>query len=248
MSERVTLMENKHFSDLNPIIYGNEACEPLHHTTCASPVFVLLHYVFSGTGTVTVNGVTQTVKPGQAFLRTPGVPISYTADEKDPWHYCWISFTGELSRKFLELPLVFNCPKEAFLRMEKVFTMTSMQEEYLASCLFLLYIELFRDEKSENPVSKVQNYLDLNYDRPIKIEEVAEMVNLNRHYLSRIFRKKTGMSMQDYLTRLKMQQAAVHLKNGHTVSETASLLAYSDQFAFSKAFKRYFGYPPSRQS
>ena len=159
-----------------------------------------------------------------------------------------ISFTGALSRKFLELPLVFNCPKEAFLRMEKVFSMTSMQEEYLASCLFLLYIALFRDEKSENPVSKVQNYLDLNYDRPIKIEDVAAMVNLNRHYLSRSFRKKTGMSMQDYLTRLKMQQAAVHLKNGHTVSETASLLAYSDQFAFSKAFKRYFGYPPSRQS
>ena len=246
MSERVTLMENKHFSDLNPILYGNEACRPLHHSETVYPVYVQLHYVISGTGTVTVNGVTHTVHQGQAFLRTPGIPISYTADEKDPWHYCWISFTGTLSRKFLELPTVFNCPREPFDRMEKVFTMTSMQEEYLASCLFLLYIALFRDEKAENPVLKVKNYLDLHYSRQIKIEEVAAMVNLDRHYLSRIFKKQMGVSMQAYLTNLRMQQAKIYLTHGYTVGETASLLSYSDQFAFCKAFKNYYGCAPSK--
>lgn len=210
------------------------------------PVYVQLHYVISGTGKVTVNGITHSVHEGQAFLRTPGIPISYIADEKDPWHYCWISFTGALSKKFLELPTVFDCPKEPFDRMERVFSMTSMQEEYLASCLFLLYIAIFRDEKIENPVSKVKNFLDLNYSRHIKIEKVAAMVNLDRHYLSRIFKKQTGVSMQTYLTNLRMQQAAIYLTHGHTVGETASLLSYSDQFAFCKAFKNYYNCAPSK--
>lgn len=243
--KQCTLLNNKQFKDLNPLVYGSEQCAPGFSFSYPMAKYVLIHYVISGTGTVYINNMLYHVQPGQAFIRYPSVPITYTADNQAPWAYRWIIFGGELSKRFTQLPPVFNCSSEPFDKMDYVFSMQSMQEEYLASCLFSLYISLFQGKQSESVVSKVKNYLDLHFSRQIRIEELAATVNLNRNYLSRLFRRETGMSMQAYLTHLRMQRGKEYLQTGMTVGETAAALGYSDQFIFSKAFKQFFGYSPS---
>lgn len=246
MNKRCTRLENKNFWDLNPIVYGHEQCEAGCTCSYAPSKLVLIHYVVSGTGTVYVKGTGYPVRPGDAFIRHQFVPISYTADMKSPWQYRWIIFNGNLATRFSQLPVVFRCAKEPFDRMEHVFEFSSMKEEYLASCLFSLYISLFQNEDTENTVMKVKNYLDWNCAEALRIEDLANMLNLDRSYLSRLFRKETGISMKTYLTQAKMNQAMDYLRSSMTVAETAACLGYSDQFIFSKAFKRFFGYPPSK--
>ncbi|MBQ2967072.1 MAG: AraC family transcriptional regulator [Clostridia bacterium] len=241
---RTTRLQNKHFKDLNPLVFGEHICPPGHSSNGESPSYLLIHYVISGKGTLFAGDKTYEISAGQAFIKRPHEDVIYTADEKNPWHYYWIIFDGEMSRRFHEMEHVFSCPSYVFENMSKVFSLDSLQEEHLASGLFSLYREAFKDKEADNPVLKIKNYIELYFNQPIRVEHLAEIVNLNRNYLSRIFHKETGMSMKEYLTDIRMKYAVECLKHGMSVGETASALSYTDQFIFSKAFKKHYGVSP----
>ena len=93
------LLINRHFSDLNPIVAGQERCAPDHRFGPAVRRYTLLHCVLSGKGTYTCGGVTYPVTSGQIFRILPGEETVYMADSRDPWHYCWIGFDGRLSER-----------------------------------------------------------------------------------------------------------------------------------------------------
>jgi AraC-like DNA-binding protein len=80
----------------------------------------------------------------------------------------------------------------------------------------------------------------------LRVEELAHTFGFERSYLFRIFKARYGMSVKDYITKTRMENAKKLLMAGYTVCETAGLVGYEDEFNFSKAFKRYFGISPSR--
>ena len=71
------------------------------------------------------------------------------------------------------------------------------------------------------------------------------MLNVSESYLRAQFKKAYGMSPSRYMTFIRMQEANNLLINSTKISETALLVGYSDIFQFSKAFKKFYGYPPS---
>ena len=115
----------------------------------------------------------------------------------------------------------------------------------MAALLFEMYAELFEKSKPRNHyVRQVQDYIKALYMQPIRIEAIAEKMNLDRRYLSRIFKQKTGQTVQDYLISVRMEEAQRLLSQGKTVEEAATLCGYEDSFNFSKMFKRKFGVSP----
>jgi YesN/AraC family two-component response regulator len=61
-----------------------------------------------------------------------------------------------------------------------------------------------------------------------------------------LFRKYTGLSFTNYLTRSRIEKAKLYLANGSTlIKDAAALTGYSDQFYFSKVFKSLTGLSPS---
>ena len=80
--------------------------------------------------------------------------------------------------------------------------------------------------------------------KPLQIEEIAAMVNLERHYLSRIFKERTKKTMKQFLTEKRIAEAKRFLKQGYCVKETAAMVGYEDVFVFSKAFKKAVGKSP----
>ena len=76
-------------------------------------------------------------------------------------------------------------------------------------------------------------------------EDIAEMFNYERSYLHRLFKERYGMTVKQYMTEVRMRQAKRLLKAGHSVIETAYQTGYGNEFNFSKAFKKFFGVPPS---
>lgn len=77
-------------------------------------------------------------------------------------------------------------------------------------------------------------------------EELARYAGTSVRALSRNFRRETGMTVTEWTGTLKMSVAVDRLRAGHRVSAVAHLLGYSDTAAFSRAFSRHFGVPPSR--
>lgn len=235
---------NRGFSDLNPLIIGDEECRPHHSYGPAVRQYTLIHFVVSGNGVLEKGGIQYSVSAGQAFIILPDeITTYYTGD--DPWHYQWIGFNGEMSRHFEQLSPVVNFSHNWANEMLEYAESDGMLEYKVASALFGMYAEFFASQKhSSHYVRRVKNYIQTMYMHPLRVENIAQMVNLDRRYLSRVFKEKVGCSIQEYIIEVRMEQAGAYLESGATVAQAARLCGYDDVCNFSKMFKKSFGISP----
>ncbi len=239
------VLVNRHFHDLNPLIVGEEHCEPGHHYGPSVRNYTLIHFVVTGEGTFTRGGVTYHLGAGEAFIIRPNEVTTYVADEKNPWYYQWVGFDGALTANFEGLPPVVHYSQNWVEKMLEAYENDGMYEYHIAALLFEMCTEFFADQKPQNHyVRRVKNYINTLYMQHIRVEEIADKMNLDRRYLSRLFKEKTGLSVQEYLIAVRMNEAKKHLESGASVARAAQLAGYEDVCNFSKMFKRTFGVSP----
>ena len=240
------MLTNRHLQDLNPLTVGAEDCAPRHSFGPAVRPYTLLHYVVSGQGIFQPGVVTYTVGPGEVFRILPGELTLYRADRQDPWSYRWVGFDGTLSAAFASLPPVFPLPAGLVACFSPEDGGQGAAEYRVASRLFRLYAELFGTApRRADYVQRVQDYVDAGYMTQIRVGEIAAQLHLDRRYLTRLFREKTGQTIQEYLISVRMAEAQRCLAQGLPVGETAERCGYGDVFLFSKMFKRRFGVSPA---
>lgn len=243
------LIRNMKYKDINPIEAGHQKCAPNYSFGYYMRNHYLFHYIVSGSGVLYKNYTEYPVKKGQAFLIRPGEITKYTADKDTPWEYIWVGFTGELAKLLEDFPeTVFDAKESTFEKIKNCYKYSNMREAYLASCIHLLLCDIFETDTAVDTVSVVKNYIDTNYINNLKISDIAKKVNLNRKYLAKIFKFKTGFTMQEYIVKKKMEASRELLNSGFNVNETSEMTGYSDQSAFSRAYKNYFGEAPKNQA
>ncbi len=77
--------------------------------------------------------------------------------------------------------------------------------------------------------------------------ELSKAFGISQEYVDTLFRRELGMTPTEYLHAQRSAKACkLLLEDGLSVKEAASLLGYSDEFHFSKMFKRHMGMAPSR--
>lgn len=247
MKQHDIAVTNRNFSDFNPVVCGYHVCDG---GFCYGPnirQYVLLHYVESGKGTFIRGGKEYSVHENQVFVILPGEVTKYFSDSKDPWVYSWIGFTGSIADRFGELAPVFDLKTDLFSAMLKAEDYKSCREEFLCARLWELYCLLFEDtDIPYDYVKQACDYITAHYTGDIRICDIAQVVGLERTYLSKLFRQKTGISMQGYLINVRMEQARKLLKQGYNVSQAAKMCGYEDPFNFSRMFKKKFGVSPGR--
>jgi AraC-like DNA-binding protein len=95
-------------------------------------------------------------------------------------------------------------------------------------------------------VNKIQEYILKNLHKDLQIGEIAEILSVTPNYLSALFKKSTGKTIQAYMTEEKMKYAEqLLLYSERPISEISSSLGYSSQSYFGKVFKNFSGYAPS---
>jgi len=238
---------DKQFKDLNPVQFGYESCEPLHSFGPSVRTHWLLHYVVSGYGKFTRNGITHKVGAGQIFVIPPYVETYYRADEADPWSYIWIGFTTTDIPECLLHPVLSN-PNvgSVFHDMKECSNYENGKSAYLTSCLWKLVSILSEEDVNKSDyVDKALHYMQANYANHITIQEIADSLGLNRKYFCTLFSQKTGFTPIEYLGNYRLSKAA-ELMTIHKQSPTTAALSvgYADIYHFSKAFKKKFGLSP----
>lgn len=238
---------DQQFHGLNPMQFGHENCAPLHDFGPAVRTHWLLHYVVSGFGTFTREGVTYDVGPGEIFVISPYMETYYQADEKHPWKYIWIGFTTE------EIPEVFlqpviSCPNvgNIFHEMLSCSKLENGRSAYLSSCLWKLVSLLSEQGRStSNYVDMALNHMNSQYANGITIQQVADSIGINRKYFCSLFSKQVGISPSEYLIHLRLNKAA-ELMTTYKQSPTIAAMSvgYNDIYHFSKIFKKHFGVSP----
>ena len=239
-------LTNLHLQDLNPLNAGEEQCYPTHKFGPFIRRYTLIHYVISGSGTLTTTDGQYPVHAGEAFLILPDEVTTYAANPDDPWYYQWIGFEGRLAKDFEQLPRVFPVSADIFAGIIRAAEAAVGAEYRVTAMLFRLYGELFSATDRGNPhVRKVSGFIDINFMQPITVEMIAKRLNLDRRYLSRLFKEKTGVTIQEYLISVRLKEACEYLLQGYNVRDAASLCGYEDVSNFSRMFKRKYGLSPA---
>jgi AraC-like DNA-binding protein len=108
------------------------------------------------------------------------------------------------------------------------------------------------DDEHVSPIKlrlmkKVQEYIILHYREPIRIAELAELIERAPNYVTQTFKEVSGLTPISYLHQLRVHSARdLILNTGMTIGEVSSYLGYSDQAHFNRVFKKILGYPPSK--
>ncbi len=100
--------------------------------------------------------------------------------------------------------------------------------------------------REHGPLAKVRTYLDDLYDQDVGLNDLAQLANLNRHYMIRAFRKETGMTPHAYQTMRRVQAAKKRLEAGDPASDVALACGFCDQSHLNRHFKRHFGLTPGQ--
>lgn len=98
-------------------------------------------------------------------------------------------------------------------------------------------------------VMKAKTYVNCHYQEPITLDEVAGIVYLSPCYFSRLFSEVSGLTFQDYLTKVRINAAKkLLLENNRCLDEVADMLGYNDVSYFIKVFKKVVGVTPRQFS
>ncbi|WMJ89008.1 response regulator transcription factor [Anaerocolumna sp. MB42-C2] len=103
-------------------------------------------------------------------------------------------------------------------------------------------IRKVRNYNSKFMINQALNYIKYHYMEKISLDDVADEMNISKHYLSSIFKKETGENMSLYINKLRIEKAKqLLLESDIKIKEVFEKVGYSDQQYFSKVFKKITG-------
>ncbi|MFD2670384.1 AraC family transcriptional regulator [Marinicrinis sediminis] len=232
--------------------------------------YVLIHYIISGKGRFEIQGQQNDLEAGDSFIIRPEQLISYQADEETPWKYVWIAIQGsgceELleqaglnpSRSVVSIPnrnrviTLFAKIRTAFQQQASLSALMPLGYLYL---LLAAYKEALLDSNARKPaqadqislVDQMIHYVSTQYTYPVSIEQMAEDLGYHRAYLSRVFKKETGLTPVSFLQKVRVDKGRQLLRERRdlTIEQVAYSVGFEDPLYFSRQFKKHFGLSPT---
>ena len=256
--------------DICLIACGMEQCDPGVNYGPDIRDCYHLHVVLSGTGTLYTGG--QTLHPhfGQMFLLKHDEAAQYIADTSNPWNYCWVTYNGTEAKRLSEeigftdgiYCLDSNVEAKDFFdlvcRMHENPEMNYINDlrrrgillEFLALALEATEtrsrkLERRNEYSTDVYVSRAVDFIHYNY-ATINVSDIVKYIGFSRSYFATIFKKKIGVSPQEYLIQYRLKQGCyLLLSTGLSIQDIASQIGYDDALNFSRTFKNTYGISPS---
>jgi AraC family transcriptional regulator of arabinose operon len=231
---------------------------------CPEAIFI---YCAEGDGWCEIGGKTHEVTENQLLVVPATLPHAYGAQKKRPWTIHWFHAVGSNVRFYMErlgvsaeMPVVplggnvhlFSLFEEVLESLEHGFTLTHLI--YAAHSLTHLMglIMRYKDEFSHGEpnvrerIAKSIEFMKGHLREPLKVTTLAALVNLSRSHYTTLFRRVSGYAPLSYLNHLRMQRAVQLLNTTELpINQISDELGFSDQFYFSRAFKRIHNHSPS---
>ncbi len=259
-------------SDISASIIGYEACNKNKPIIDSNKSCYIIHFIVKGSGFLISHNKKEIIHKNECFLIEPNSHVKYRPNPRDPWSYFWIEINGNLLKKICEridfkknnmhLKLEhFNEIIDEFIEIfDETLYIHNQYSEFLriSSKIMNIFSRLIEEyciedssdslTKEESQIKKIIEYVNNNYTSPdISINKIANHFYFSQAYLTRIFKKSTGISPMKYIIMLRMRRSVELLnKKTFSISQIAYCIGYKNQFYFSKEFKKYFGLSPSK--
>jgi len=116
---------------------------------------------------------------------------------------------------------------------------------FFKNCLLTLFAE---DDYPENDhlINRVLRLIEREYAQDISLSYIADKLHINKSYLSRLFKEKTGESVMNYIAKKKVSRAKHLLAYTHMkLYEISDSLNIASPQYLSTVFKRFTGLSPN---
>ncbi|WP_135547911.1 response regulator transcription factor [Paenibacillus cymbidii] len=91
----------------------------------------------------------------------------------------------------------------------------------------------------------IDDYIEHNLIRDLSIRTIADLVQLNPSYMSRLYKKTTGIALSEYVQKRRIDKAKELLKHSsHKVYEISEMVGYDSRLSFIRMFKHQTGVTP----
>jgi len=213
-----------------------------------------LSITLGGRGEVAVDGRWQETVPEMAYLMPSRIFHGYRVAPGAEWHYVWVRFIDPG-----RYPNLF-APAEARLMEVESYSIFAAVEGFIkefnhannphllglwAELLYNSLLQLTFSLKLDSRLEQLWAIVGLKLDRHWSLDALADIAHMSREQLRRLCWQYYGCTPHKKLTSLRLHRACEMLLLEDTKLEVISKkLAYSDAFAFSRAFKREFGVSP----
>lgn len=103
-----------------------------------------------------------------------------------------------------------------------------------------------KEKKAEKAIVKsIKKYVAENYQEEVVLDDISEQLQMNKYYISRVFKEDVGTNFAEYVNQYRVNIAKSLLKNSHMkIYEIALAVGYKSEYYFSVTFKRIVGVAP----
>jgi AraC-like DNA-binding protein len=221
--------------------------------------FAEIFWPISGECSFSFGGRQHIVHPGEIFYYPPGSCHDYKP--LSPFHYCWMTLAGDDAAKFIDLLGIKpgcrkagSCPQELFAALGKDCIYHSVKHRINALTIaFRILLQIAFEYKNENKKTAssmdfAKKMIDTNFDDPdLSVNSLAMVLRMHRASFSRAFRKAFAVTVTDYISYVRLQNAMQKLEQTNlSIRETAESCGFSSANYFSKVFIAQTGITPSQ--
>ncbi len=233
-----------------------------HHYRPKSLNVTVFEYVISGSGHVKTSSGEFSPVAGDSYLLYAGEEHEYYSNQDDPWTKIWVNITGILPKEILNAygfcgsTLFPQLNISNFLdRIHNIANQNEKDLQYINDSCFITFIKLCqflrqyslanKNSKIPDNINNLKNYIDSHLNEKISLEKCGKIAGLSVSQTIRCFSKFFGMAPYEYISQQRLETAKVLLTSSQLpVYEIASQLGFSDQYYFSKYFKKKIGKSP----
>ncbi len=129
-------------------------------------------------------------------------------------------------------------------------------EELCSKLVDIILLKIKRQADFElNPIEDVniskecalvKRYIDLHYRESLSLTELADIVHINKYYLSHTFNKSFDITPINYMIKLRLEESKHMLKKtNYSISAISQKLGFSSPSYFAQCFKKNIGISPN---
>ncbi|MBS4197032.1 helix-turn-helix domain-containing protein [Lederbergia citri] len=145
---------------------------------------------------------------------------------------------------------------------EEAYTVSDMYIQMLEELHEINDILHIRNDAIFDFTERVAKYKGRNYSKPIlfslkyiqkhlyediSLAQLSQLIKMNPSYVSQLFKKEVGVTLNEYILRTKIEEAQKLLSlTNYSITDIYAMLNFYDQSHFSKVFKKYSGVTPKQ--
>lgn len=226
-------------------------------------------YICEGEGTFIINNKSYTAKKGDILIYNAGIIHEEYSNPSNPLitYFCGISNLAiDQLKELCIIPFEF----EPVIRENQysdqigsyfshIFEESSLKGDgyeiicqgLLTSSIALIHrairLQNFTNESqdSNSLAHRIKEYIDKNYKKNLKLEDIADALFINKYYLSHVFKEQMQMTPINYMINRRIGEAKNLLVSTELkIGEIARIMGYDNTNYFTLLFKKMTGETP----